>query len=184
MIITAPAKASEAREREEMFADLYEKAFPQVAKFVSNRSGTLAEAKDIFQDALVVFWEMWQAQKITFKVSMEAYLIGIAKHLWIRRFKADLYLVSFTDFEQSLIIPEDYFPSGRQLNLLTFLENAGKKCMDLLSAFYYQGKSLTEIRSSFGYSNAHSATVQKFKCLEKIRNHVKENNLHYEDFID
>lgn len=186
MIITesAPVMTTEAGDREEMFADLYERAFPQVAKFVSKRSGTLAEAKDIFQDALVIFWEMCQAEKTAFKVSEVAYVTGIAKHLWIRKYKTDQRLVPLNDFEQMLTIPEDYFPSGKQLKLLMFLENAGKKCMDLLSAFYYQASSLTEIRNRFGYSSIHSATVQKFKCLEKIRNHVKEKNLHYEDFTD
>jgi hypothetical protein len=56
--------------------------------------------------------------------------------------------------------------------------------MELLHAFYYNRQSMDEITDRFGYSSAHSATVQKFKCLEKMRDTVKEKSLRYEDFTE
>ena len=44
-------------ERALLFAQLYEETFPNVAKFVANRGGTFDDAKDIFQDALVILYE-------------------------------------------------------------------------------------------------------------------------------
>jgi len=44
--------------------------------------------------------------------------------------------------------------------------------------------SLQEIADEYGYSGVRSATVQKFKCLEKVRESVKEKSLVYDDFME
>ncbi len=48
-----------AAERKLLLMQLYQQAFPLVAKFVRNRNGSFEEAKDIFQDALVIYYENW-----------------------------------------------------------------------------------------------------------------------------
>ena len=65
-----------------------------------------------------------------------------------------------------------------------FLQTAGKKCMDLLRSFYYDHLPLQDAATLFGFSGVRSATVQKYKCLEKVRETVKEKALTYEDFLD
>ena len=56
--------------------------------------------------------------------------------------------------------------------------------MELLRSFYYDQQPLTDIAGKFGFSGVRSATVQKYKCLEKVRETIKERSLTYEDFID
>ncbi len=73
-------------------------------------------------------------------------------------------------------------PSNNRL--MRFLETAGKKCMELLKGFYYDQQPLTELADEFGYSGVRSATVQKYKCLEKVRETIKEKALTYDDFMD
>jgi DNA-directed RNA polymerase specialized sigma24 family protein len=169
--------------REELFSLLYENAFPLVAAFVSHRRGTFDDAKDIFQDALVIFYEKKQHETITITVSDEAYILGIAKHLWSRKYTKDSSTVALDKIEAAITIPEDVqIPDANKL--LRLLEMTGKKCMELLEAFYYQKASPAKIASEFGYQNTHSASVQKFKCLEKIRTIVKERSVSYDDFTE
>jgi hypothetical protein len=56
--------------------------------------------------------------------------------------------------------------------------------MELLSAFYYEKEDLQKLAQRFGFSGTRSATVQKFKCLEKVRETVKQKSLQYEDFME
>ena len=56
--------------------------------------------------------------------------------------------------------------------------------MDILKAFYYDNLPVNKIATLFGYSGVRSATVQKFKCMEKVRETIKEKSLAYEDFIE
>lgn len=164
--------------------DTYEEAFPVVAKFVRDMGGDLDNAKDIFQDAMVIYLEIKSEQPDKIQTSDKAYILGIAKHLWIRKYNVSRSLISFNQFETEIAIPEDFFPTVNNKRLLRFLELAGKKCMDLLQAFYYQKKPVKNVAEELGYSNEHSASVQKYKCLEKVRNTIKEKSLSYEDFIE
>ena len=68
--------------------------------------------------------------------------------------------------------------------LLLFLQRTGKKCMDLLQAFYYEKASMSELSERFDFRNERSATVQKYKCLEKVRTQIKKRALTYGDFMD
>jgi hypothetical protein len=56
--------------------------------------------------------------------------------------------------------------------------------MQLLSAFYYEKLDMETLAEQFGFSGPRSATVQKFKCLEKVKETVKEKSLRYEDIIE
>jgi DNA-directed RNA polymerase specialized sigma24 family protein len=181
-MISDPVQVAERHE--DLFKRLYESAFPGVAAFVSKRHGTLQDAKDIFQDALVIFYEKLAAGRLQINLSEEAYLLGIAKHLWIRKFNHDKRNVSFTELESAIAIPNDYFAEVHTGRLLQFLELTGKRCMDLLMAFYYTRLSMQKIREEFGYGSERSATVQKYKCLEKIRDQVKERSMNYDDFTE
>jgi DNA-directed RNA polymerase specialized sigma24 family protein len=167
-------------EREELFIALYKSVFPSVAKYVAKMGGTFDEAKDIFQDALVVYYEKAIAGSCEIKTNEKAYLAGIAKHLWLKKFNANRVNQSMDGFD----VESDHEERISDNKLLTFLQTAGKKCMDLLRSFYYDEQPLNEIAETFGFSGVRSATVQKYKCLEKVRETVKEKSLTYADFVD
>jgi len=67
--------------------------------------------------------------------------------------------------------------------ILRLLQAAGRKCMEVLTAFYYEKLDMQELAHRFGFSGTRSATVQKFKCLQKVKQVVKEKSLQYEDFV-
>ena len=169
-----------AEEREELFISLYKSALPVVARYVSKMGGTFDEAKDIFQDALVIYYEKSVECSFELKTNEKAYILGIAKHLWLKQHRDNSKLTPLSDLD--LEVEESTQASDKKV--LNFLQTAGKKCMDLLRSFYYDGLQLADAAELFGFSGVRSATVQKYKCLEKVRETVKQKALTYEDFID
>ena len=170
-----------AIEREQLFLELYEDVFPKVARFVAHRGGSLQDAKDIFHDSLIILYEKIVDDSNTIHHSNESYLIGIAKHLWIRKFSDDKQNVNLSEIETEISVPGDFFePTANKL--ISVLEVTGKKCLDLLQAFYYENHGLKKIKEMFGFSTVHSASVQKNKCLGKMRDIIEQKSLRYEDF--
>jgi DNA-directed RNA polymerase specialized sigma24 family protein len=182
-IIEAIADPALKSDREVRFTLLYEKVFPSVANFIRKRNGNLEDAKDVFHDALVVFYEKKSQQEVDISLTDEAYVFGIVKHLWIKKFNAGKSVV-MGEIESLITIPDDLNFTVDGNSVITLLQSAGQKCMTLLQAFYYNNESLDTIASSFGFGSVRSATVQKFKCLEKLREEVKRKSIHYEDFVD
>jgi DNA-directed RNA polymerase specialized sigma24 family protein len=169
-------------EREQLFITLYKKAFPQVAKYVSKMGGSFDEAKDIFQDALVIYYEKLVGTPIALYANEQAYLLGIAKHLWAKKFKGNVQSSPLDIYHEALADDEEMHPSPAKL--VHYLETAGQKCMEILKAFYYDNLHVNKIAELFGYSGTRSATVQKYKCMEKVRETIKQQSLDYADFIE
>ncbi|OOQ61178.1 RNA polymerase sigma factor [Mucilaginibacter pedocola] len=170
-------------ETEQLIMRLYQSAFPAVARYVSKMGGSFDDARDVFQDALVVYYEKAAAGTLELQKSEQAYLLGVAKYLWFKKFKDGKYDTSIDEFE-GLDLPDEAEPQPMADKLMHYLETAGQRCMQLLSAFYYDKLPMKKIAVLFGYAGERSVTVQKYKCLEKVRETIKQNALQYEDFID
>ena len=168
--------------RERLFEELYEQAFPPFARFAGKMGASFQDAKDVFQDAMVIYYEKLQTPEFSLRSTPEAYVLGIARNLWWKKFSHDRRYLSPEDGHGEFSIPEDYFPDRKELSLLSFLERSGQKCLDLLHRFYFEKASLKQIAANLGYRTEHSAAVQKYKCIGKLRDVIKERSIHYEDF--
>lgn len=168
---------------QQFFEDLYERAFPAFARAAARMRPSMEDARDVFHDALIIYYEKSRTPGFEIRVSPEAYVVGIAKHLLVRKFKADRHKVSFSDVESTICIPSDFYPAVNETGLLRFLEKSGKKCLELLRRFYYEKDSMKLLADSLGFSSEHSASVQKHKCIGKLRQVIKSKTMHYEDFL-
>jgi RNA polymerase sigma factor (sigma-70 family) len=173
------SNSDRSAKRQELFISLYKSAFPVVAKYISRRGGNFDEAKDVFQDALVVYYEKVVSSPDLFTNDI-AYLVGTSKNLWLKRYRQTNQNISMDNID---LFDEETAHSSNH-RLMRFLETSGNKCMELLKGFYYDQLSLGEIADEFGYSGVRSATVQKYKCLEKVRETIKQKALVYDDFME
>lgn len=158
----------------------YKKVFPTVAKYISKRGGTLEEAKDVFQDALLIYYEQRQIRQTVINITEKGYVFGIAKHLWSRQSKQQAMV---EPWNEQMDIPEIKEETIADKQLIQLLAQAGERCMQLLKSFYYDRLDMLALAKRFGFASERSATVQKFKCLEKVRDFVKKNRWQYEDII-
>ncbi|WP_374949033.1 RNA polymerase sigma factor [Mucilaginibacter sp.] len=166
---------------EQLIMRLYQTAFPAVARYVSKMGGSFDDSKDIFQDALVIYYEKAVVGNLGLKKADEqAYILGTARHLWLRKFSRDKGNMPLLD---GFDVADEQENEVSATRLMHYLQTAGKKCMELLSAFYYDKLPMRDIAGLFGFTGERSATVQKYKCLEKVRETVKQNALAYEDFV-
>ena len=165
------------------FEKLYYSTFPAVAKLVHRWKGSLEDAKDIFHDGLILLYEK-ESEGACFNISREAYLVGICKNLWIRKFTHDIAKVNLDDVERLIEIPADFYPTVNSQSLLDFLSSTGKKCLDLLQSIYFKASSISKVAKDLGYSNEQSASFQKYKCLEKMRDQIRNKTISYEEFLE
>jgi len=159
---------------EDSIIQLYRESFPDLARMLQQKGATLEEAKDAFHDALLIYMEKKNAGQLHLHSSPKAYLLGIAKICWLRARGVTVALPETFDVAEA----DDGRHEEMEQSLRASLAKSGKRCLDLLKAFYYDRHSMQAIATHFGFKGTRSATVQKYKCLEKVRNHIKTNH-HY-----
>jgi len=64
---------------------MYASYFPAVKKLVMNSKGNEEEARDIFQDALIIVFEKIMEDKLVLKSSLKTYMYAICRHLWLQK---------------------------------------------------------------------------------------------------
>jgi DNA-directed RNA polymerase specialized sigma24 family protein len=155
---------------EDPIVGLYRESFPDLARMIRRMGGTLEQAKDSFHDALLIYLEKEKAGTLRLHSSPKAYLLGTAKicYLHASRKSALPFPEGFEQAESA-----DAGEEERERTLLDSLLRSGKKCFELLKAFYYDHCSMQDIATRFGFNGRRSATVQKYKCLEKVRENIK-----------
>lgn len=178
-------------DRKAVFTALYEKCFHAVAQYIARRGGVLEEAEDVFQDALLVYYEKTRQGSLNLQRGEKEYIFGIARYLWAKRYRENMRHTSLDElvaaYEGGKLEPQwaelpEQRVAGQQV--IRILQRAGQRCMQLLTAFYYEKLDMDNVASRFGFSGKRSATVQKFKCLQKVKQLVKEKSLQYEDFME
>lgn len=161
-------------DREQALRHLYQQTFPVVRRRVLRQGGTEQDAKDVFHDALIVFYEKAVAGTLVLTAAPSTYLVSVCRNLWLREQQRRTRgpLVGLPVEHEELAEPDASAPA-EALSVLEYVEQMGDKCRSILLSFYYFQQPLEQIAAAHHYRSIRSATVQKFKCLERLRTSVR-----------
>lgn len=159
---------------EKALFELYRKhrsAFMDWATFTFNVSA--ADAKDIYQDALIQFWLNIQDGRLThLTVDPKTYVFSIGKHLLINFIKRKSRSVTF---DPSELINLSYDPfemtdeHDHNLKMLEeHLDKLDSKERRILEMFYLEDKDMKTIARELGYKNADVAKKRKYEVFNKL----------------
>ncbi len=144
---------------------------PKVERLVRNNSGTRADAKDLFQDALIILLGKAKEEGFTLTCSISTYLFAICRNKWQeelrRRGRFTQELAAAPDEPSDLmgLLAEE----GRFGLAERALRSLGDKCLELLKRFYIAREPLQRIARAIGLSGEGAAKTRKYKCLEEAR---------------
>lgn len=158
-------------DREKTLESLYARTWPVVRQYVKQRQGTEEDAKDVLQDAMLIFFEKVVHDQLVLTAAPVTYLTAIGKNLWRQELEKRSRQIPFLPDDICSETTSDE-PDRVLANLTDFVQQLGGKCRDILVQFYYFGQRLDKIAIRHGYRSVRSATVQKFKCLEQLRKKV------------
>ncbi|WP_020604506.1 RNA polymerase sigma factor [Spirosoma spitsbergense] len=158
---------------------LYQRYFPMVLYFVTSNSGSEDDAKDIYQEVLIVLYEKVRSGSLELHCQLKTYLYSIGRRLWLKqlaqrsRFMVrDVETPVSDEFVNGQISDDlaEHEERDRQFDLMAdSLNRLGEPCRTLLDDFYVQHLSMQDITEKFGYTNTDNAKTQKYKCLMRLK---------------
>ena len=149
---------------------LYRKHYRMMLKMITRNSGTEDEAKDIFQDALIVFWEKVTSDKLTLTSKISTYLYSICQNLW----RKELDRKGKHSTEQ--VERADSFDPDRQERIDIInkcIAGMGESCRQILTYYYFDNLSMTDIAEKMGLANSDTAKTKKYKCKQELDIKIK-----------
>jgi len=153
---------------------IYRQHYSMVQSLIVNNNGHPDDARDIFQEAMIVLYEKARSGSFELNCQLKTYLYSVCKRLWLKRLN-QLQKISpeVENLEETVPVEEELeVHAQRNMDFLTMeksMRSLGEPCKSLLEAYYLKKKTMMEIAGNFGYTNADNAKNQKYKCLMRLK---------------
>jgi RNA polymerase sigma factor (sigma-70 family) len=165
------------KEESASFGLLYKLYFPTIAGFIKQNSGSDQDAEDIFQETIIVLLNKVRQPEFVLTASLKTYLFAISKNLWLKRLRNDKHYVVVAD-DQTLIEIGDLLTEQEENTdkekVVTWFKKITAHCQRILKAIFYLNEPMDNLMIKMGWKNKHTATNQKYKCIEQIRKESKK----------
>jgi RNA polymerase sigma factor (sigma-70 family) len=161
------------RQDDKVLSMLYKSYYGMVLHLILQNSGNEEEAKDVYQEGILVFYEKVQ-EGITLTCSIKTFLYSVCRKIWLKKLASKhKYVVRIEDASE--IIEADELLSEAERKEEEFkqmseaLHKLGEPCRSLIEDFYIREISMLEITKKFRYTNTDNAKNQKYKCLQRLK---------------
>jgi RNA polymerase sigma factor (sigma-70 family) len=163
-----------ARSDKKAIEIIYRENYNMVQSLIINNSGSTDDAKDIFQETMIVLYEKVRSGTFELNCLIKTYVYSVSRRLWLKRLQQmSRYAPAIENLQDTVPVEEDVEENERINSEFQAMEKAinslGEPCKSLLEAYYLEKKSMQEIALFFGYTNAENAKNQKYKCLVRLK---------------
>lgn len=158
----------------EILNRLYVTYFPMVLQLVLNNSGNEDDAKDVFQESVIVLYNKVKSGNFELNSKLKTFIYSVSRRLWLKRLNVQSRTIrNIEDFSEFIPVEDDlerHEEKDRQFRVMELaLNQLGEPCKTIIEDYYLQSKSMQEICEKFGYTNADNAKTQKYKCLQRLK---------------
>ncbi len=157
---------------------IYKKSLPEVTKYVKKNSGTFEDAKDVFQEGILVVYNKVKEDKLRLTTSFHYYLYSVCKKIWLKKLKKRKGKeVSFeSDEEYSYIetFDEDFIKTRKWILFNKKFNSLSEECRKVLKMMF-NGRSSKEIAREMGYTEEY-AKRKKYKCKLALTTLIKKSS--------
>ena len=174
-----------ARNDKKAIETIYRENYNMIQVLVVNNNGSADEAKDIFQEAMIVLYEKVRSGVFELNCQIKTYVYSVSKRLWLKRLQQlNRYSIGLENIDGVVPVEEEIEEHEKRNAEFEMMNKAisslGEPCKSLLEAYYLQKRKMQEIAANFGYTNADNAKNQKYKCLMRLKKiffiHYKNGN--------
>lgn len=172
---------------DQAFTYIYQNYFGMIENFILANNGKVGDAEDIFQDALIAFFNQVKNKNLKLTCGVQTYLYSICRNLWLKRLRKTNKITELTDaIKQYVTIDENHFDiliKDEESNLVAqMLNQIGKDCKQILLFFYFEKNKMSEIADKMNLANQQVAKNKKSNCMKKLKSLVKDSDFFKNNF--
>ena len=157
---------------------MYAALFPYICKLVRDHGGSEDDAKDVFQDAVIVLYEKAQQPDFQLTSKFSTLFYGVCNNLWrSRQQKKSASEVTIPDHAKYIAdgsAEVDLLQVERGKLFYRALRQLGDDCQKLLELFF-QKRSMDDIAQQMGFASEGYARRRKSQCKDRLVELVKND---------
>jgi RNA polymerase sigma factor (sigma-70 family) len=159
---------------EDALNKLYTGYFPMILQFILNNNGDEDDAKDVYQEGIIVLYNKIKGGNFELSSKLKTYIYSVCRRIWLKKLTQQSRKTSnIADFEDVIATEDDveqHEEKDRQFEKMQgALLHLGEPCKTIIQDFYINNLSMQDICEKFGYTNTDNAKTQKYKCLQRLK---------------
>ena len=165
---------------------IYKEVFPAVRYYVISNGGNQDDAKDVFQESIIIAFKQISENQIEIKTSFDAYLYGMARLIWLKILRnRKIHVKNISIIKESQL---EYHPAesmiDEDLEMRLYRKHflkLGEECRNLLQ-MTLDNIPYEKIAAKMGYKSEKIVRNKKYKCKEALIKMIREDP-EYKNFI-
>jgi len=159
---------------------LYKKNYRVMVSLVMKNNGSEDEARDVFQDALIVFWQKANDPDFQLTSKISTYLYSVCQNLWRKELDRKRKFED-SDKEES---EENTLEKEEMIQIVhECIDELGDSCKEILTLYYFDGLSMDKIAEKMGLANSDTAKTKRYKCKKRLDSMIRSRYT-ASDFLD
>jgi len=159
---------------EDMLNKLYKAYFAMVLQFILNNNGNEDDAKDVYQEAIIILYNKIKAGDFELSSKLKTYIYSVSRRIWLKKLTQQAKKAgNIMDYEDVFAVEHDVEEHEEKdmqfVKMQDALDNLGEPCKTIIQDFYIHNLSMQDICEKFGYTNTDNAKTQKYKCLQRLK---------------
>ena len=159
---------------------LYREYYGVMENMILKNNGSGADAEDIFQDALISFYNQVKNGGLQLTCTIKTYIYSICRNLWLMRLKKNQRTTTLQEYEEFVDVDDDVLDSIESTEqssvIAQLLDQLGGDCKKVLIYFYYEKMKMAQITEIMGYKNPQIAKNKRLRCMNRLRKMALEHS--------
>jgi RNA polymerase sigma factor (sigma-70 family) len=155
---------------------IYRKSLPDVSRYIQRNSGTKDDAKDIFQEGILVIYKKVKKEELVLTTTFHNYLFSVCKRIWLKKLskksKKEVPFEGLQAYSEEDDLADDLLKSRKWALFNTMFSQLSEECQQALKMLF-NGYSSKEIGEKMGYTEDY-AKRKKYKCKRTLASLIQE----------
>lgn len=159
------------------YQSIYTSCFPIIRSMVLKNNGTIDDARDVFQESILILFQNSTKEQFELRVATCTYLYSIARNKWLRNVRTFDRRTSIEQLDNTpaeIALQDNDEQKQRQRLLLKHLGNIGAKCERMLQLFF-EGVPGEQIATELEFSSYEYYRVAKTRCIDNLKKLIQQD---------
>lgn len=165
-----------ARGDENTLQEIYRLYFPRIDRFIQSKGGSADDAKDVFQDAILVIYEKAKRGNLQLTSQFYTLLNGVCRNIWgnhlQKKARSGVIKTDLSKYKDEFDVQQLIEQEEENKVFWDSFKKLGADCQKLLQLFFAK-KKMVEIQKQMGFGSLSYTKKRKFYCKEKLIEWVK-----------
>jgi RNA polymerase sigma factor (sigma-70 family) len=162
---------------EKILREYYRLFYSRIRHFVLKNSGQEEDARDLFQDVLLVLFQKVRNDSFVLTCALGTYIFSVSRILWFKELKKRRHISStFVGLEEFADFDRDIHETAELNERLEIyrknFNNLSKDCQKVLR-YFIEGMSIAEITKEMGYKSEQHTKNRRYRCKQSLIRQIK-----------